>query len=113
MMPARLREIVEIVLVEIHAARRNFVQQRLPQMRAGAVDERHARATLAAQPVAEPRGELETAGAAADDHDAMTFRVRHTGCSDSGTAAQRCPLSELVAACCSSFSIAAALSKVS
>ena len=47
--PARLREVVEVVLVEVHAAGGDFVQQRLPQVRARAVDERHARAALAAE----------------------------------------------------------------
>src|SRR5262245_37104988 len=45
-MPVRLREIVEIVLTDVHAAGRDLVQQRLPEMRALLVYERDVR-TLA------------------------------------------------------------------
>ena len=41
--PARLREVVELVVVHVHAAGCDLVQQRLPQVRAAAVDERHLR----------------------------------------------------------------------
>ena len=69
--PARLGEVVELVVVLVHAAGGHLVQQRLPQVRARAVDERDARPPLRAEPVAEAGGELESARAAADDHDAV------------------------------------------
>jgi len=68
-MPARLREVVELVLVDVHAARRHLVQQRLPDVRPVAVDERHPGAAPAPQAVAELRRELEPARATADDDD--------------------------------------------
>jgi len=70
-MPARLREVVELVLVDVHAARRHLVQQRLPDVRAAAVDERDRGAPHAPEAAAESRRELESAGTAADDDDLM------------------------------------------
>ena len=78
MVPARLRQIVELVLIGIHAAGRDFVQQRFPQMRARAVDQRDASMTFASGRVAKPGGELEPARAAADDYDMVDARCcRH------------------------------------
>ncbi len=57
------------MMIEVHAAGGEFVQQRLPQMRARAVHQRDARAAFAAEPVAEPRGKFETTRAAADNDD--------------------------------------------
>ena len=68
-MPVRERRIVEIVCVGVHAAGRDFVQQRLPDVGCVAVDQGHTDRSLAAVPFAEPRGERQAAGAAADDHD--------------------------------------------
>ena len=69
MVPARLREVVERMLVEVHGAGGELVQQRLPQVRARAVDERHERLPAAAERVAQARRELDAARAAADDDD--------------------------------------------
>jgi hypothetical protein len=69
--PARLREVVELVGMDVHAARRDLVQQRLPQVRAAAVDERHVRFRPASVAIAQLRGELEAARAAAHHHDAV------------------------------------------
>jgi hypothetical protein len=68
--PARLREVVELVLVDVHAAGRDLVQQRLPQVGAIAVHQRDLRLAVA---VAIPQrgGELEAAGSPAHDDDAM------------------------------------------
>ena len=74
MVPARLRQIVELVLIGIHAAGRDFVQQRFPQMRARAVDQRDASMTFASGRVAEPGCELEPARAAADNYDMVDSR---------------------------------------
>jgi hypothetical protein len=62
------------MLVQIHAAGRNFMEQRFPQVRARTIEQRDARPLPAAETVAEPRRKLEPAGATADDHDAMQFR---------------------------------------
>ena len=51
--PARLGEVVELVGVHVHAARRDLVQQGLPEVRARAVDERHVRPALAGEAVAD------------------------------------------------------------
>src|SRR5690349_17621798 len=69
--PARLREVVELVRVDVHAARGHFVQERLPEVRAAAIDERHVGAALLAERVAQARGELEPAGAAAHHDDPL------------------------------------------
>ncbi len=69
MVPVGLREIIELVLAKVHAPRRDLVQQRLPEMGALLVEERHQRAAAPAQPVAEPRRELDPARAAAHDQD--------------------------------------------
>src|SRR5258708_5461946 len=68
--PARLREEIELVLVDIHAACGDFVQQRFPQVRTAAIDERDVRACAPAVAIAQPRGELEAARAAAHDDEA-------------------------------------------
>src|SRR5205814_5507497 len=72
--PARLREVVALVRVEIEAARGDLVQQRLPQVRGRAVDERHGTAAPARDAVAQPGGQLQSARPAADDHDMMQAR---------------------------------------
>ena len=74
-MPVRLGEIIELVLGRIHAARRDRVQQRLPQMRAAALDERDIGEPALAQPVAEMGDELEARGSAADDDDSVRMLV--------------------------------------
>ena len=70
-MPARLIQIVQLVVVQVHAAGRDLMQQRLPQMRARLVHQRDQRLAPLAQLVAQAGGELEAAGAAADDDDAV------------------------------------------
>ena len=47
----RLREEVDLVDGNVHAAGRDLVQQRLPQVGAAAVDERHHGAAAAPEPV--------------------------------------------------------------
>ena len=76
-----LGEVVELVAVGVHAAGGNLVQQRLPHVRARALDERDLGLVLAAELVAELGDELEPAGAAADDEDAVQARRarRHGG----------------------------------
>jgi hypothetical protein len=67
----RLREITEFELGQIHAASRDFMQQRLPQMGAGFVDKGYLGETLAAQFVAESCGQFQSAGPSADDNNAV------------------------------------------
>ena len=71
MMPTRLREVIELVGVNVHAARRHLVQQRLPQVRLVTVHEGDHGAAFASETVACARRKLEAAGAAADDDDVM------------------------------------------
>ena len=71
MMPMRLRQKIDLMHAEIHAAGRDLVQQRLPQVSAALVDQRHVRQLAPAQLVAEPGYEFEPTGAAANDDNAM------------------------------------------
>jgi len=74
----RLGQIVELVLVHVHAAGRNLVQQRLPEMAAGAIHQSNSRSTLAAatERVAEPRCQLQPGSAATDHDDLVQRRIR-------------------------------------
>ena len=69
MVPVGLGQIVQRVVVEVHAAGGDLVQQRLPQMGARLVDQRDLGLAALAQLVAEAGHQLEPAGAAADDDD--------------------------------------------
>jgi hypothetical protein len=71
--PVRLRKVVDLVRPRVHAAGGDLVQLRLPDVGAVTVDERHVH--RAADAVAKPGRELEAAGAAADDHDAVARRL--------------------------------------
>jgi hypothetical protein len=75
MVPVRLRVVVDLVDAEVEAAGRDLVQQRLPEMRPRLVDEGDFGAPPPAQGVAEPRRELQPAGAAAHDDDPMRGRT--------------------------------------
>ena len=69
--PIGLRQVVDLVHAEIHAAGGDLVQQRLPQMRATAVDQRDVSLAASAELVAQPGDKLEPACPAADDDNAM------------------------------------------
>jgi quercetin 2,3-dioxygenase len=71
-MPMRLREVIELVDIEVDGAGRQFVQVGLPEVRATALDERDLRATAPTEGVAETGGKLEAAGTATDDDDVRT-----------------------------------------
>ena len=71
MMPVGLSQIVQLVLARVHAARRDGVEKRLPQMRAAFFDEDDLGKTALAEPITEPSDELEPRGAAPDHDDAM------------------------------------------
>jgi len=70
--PMRLREVIELVDIEVDGAGRQFVQVGLPEMRTTALDERDLRATAPTEGVAETGGKLEAAGTATDDDDVGT-----------------------------------------
>jgi redox-sensitive bicupin YhaK (pirin superfamily) len=70
--PMRLREVIELVDIEVDGAGRQFVQVGLPEVRATALDERDLRATAPTEGVAETGGKLEAAGTATDDDDVRT-----------------------------------------
>ena len=69
MVPVRLGEIVQGMVVQVHAAGGDLVEERLPQMGAGPVDQRDVGLAPPAQLVAQLRDQLQAAGAAAHDHD--------------------------------------------
>ena len=74
--PVPLRLIGQLVAAGIHAAGGDFVQQRLPDVRACTIDERDLGLAFTAELVAELRREFEPAGAAADDDDAVELRFQ-------------------------------------
>ena len=74
-MPVRERKIIDAVDVGIQAPGRDFMQQRFPQMRGIAVDQRDLGASAPSQLVAEARRQRQSAGAAADDDDAVARRL--------------------------------------
>ena len=61
-MPVREREIIDAVNVGIQTPGRDFVQQRLPQMRRIAIDQRDLGAPAPSQLVAEARRQRQSAG---------------------------------------------------
>jgi hypothetical protein len=69
--PMRLRQVVDLMDILVHAACRYFMKQRLPQMRPAAVDERDDCFLLFSKIVAELCSKLEPACSTSDDHDAM------------------------------------------
>ena len=75
-MPVRERQIVDAVDICIHASRRDFVQQRLPQMRRVLIDQYDLGPTSSSQSVAEARSERQTSGTAADDDHAVQHGLR-------------------------------------
>src|SRR5262249_10851383 len=75
-MPLSLRQIVEFVPGHIHAAGGYFVKERLPQMRPRLFNERDVRESPAAQPVADPCDQFESARATTDHDDAMEVTTR-------------------------------------
>ena len=67
--PMRLGEIAQLIFARVDAACRHFVQQRLPDVRPSAIDQRDVRLPTPAQTVAETSGKLQPSGAAADHDD--------------------------------------------
>src|SRR5216683_4086366 len=67
--PMSLGEIVHLILAGVHAARRHFVQQRLPKMCPSTFHQRDARPPAPAETVAEPGDELQPRRTASDHKD--------------------------------------------
>ena len=85
-MPIRQRKIVDPMHISVHPPRRDLVQQRLPQMRSETVDQGNFGAAVLSELVAQPHGQRQAAGAAADNDDAVPRRLRrvHEGQSLAG-----------------------------
>jgi len=77
--PVRLGQVVELVLVPVHAAGRDLVQQRLPEMPAGAVHQRDGGPAAAAERDPERRRQLQAGGAASHHHDLVQRRLGGRG----------------------------------
>ena len=71
-----LGEVVDGVGPDIHAAGRDFMEQGLPDVSTGAIDERDLGPSALRERVAEPGDELKAGGAAADDDDPVRYRGR-------------------------------------
>ena len=74
--PVSLRAVRHFMQADVHAARRDLVQLGLPHMRACLVDQRHRRHAAPAELLAQRRCQLQAAGTAADDDDAMQQHSR-------------------------------------
>ena len=79
--PVRLRQEIQLVHALIQASRRELVQQRLPQMRAGLVDKRDVRQLVPAELVTKRGSEFEAGGTATDDDNVMKIGSRTGHCS--------------------------------
>ena len=71
MMPVGLRQIVERVVIDVHAPGGHFVQQRLPQMSARTLDQRDVGSFALAQLVTQPGRQFQAGGTPADNHDVV------------------------------------------
>ena len=70
--PVGLREIVDLVGGDIHAPGGNFVELRLPHMRAVSLDQRNVELPLASVSVAQAGRKLQSSGSTSDDHNPGT-----------------------------------------
>jgi hypothetical protein len=75
-MPGCLGQIVELVRADVDAAGGSLVEERLPEVRAGGVDQRDFGLALAPELIAQPRYQLEPARPAAHDDDPMQAGMR-------------------------------------
>jgi hypothetical protein len=76
MMPVRLRQVVDGMAANIHAASRYLVQKRFPDMRPRALDQRHLGFPVAAKPVSQLGHKLQPCCTAANNHNLMERRLR-------------------------------------
>ena len=70
-MPMRLSEIIEFMVAQIHAARGDLVEMRLPEVRAFLFDEFDRRPALLAKAITETSRQFKASGAATDDDNFM------------------------------------------
>jgi len=77
--PVCLGEIVYLVLARVQAAGRHRVQQRLPQMGPGALDQCYMRPPPPAEPVAQPGDELQARRTPAHHDDPVQCLRRRIG----------------------------------
>jgi hypothetical protein len=78
-MPVRLSQIVELVHADVHATRGNFMQQRLPQVRALFFNQRYRGFAASAELVAEAGDELEPTRTTANHNDPVQALARSLG----------------------------------
>ena len=71
MVPVSLRQIFQAFGIRIEATRRDFVEQRLPQMRRRGIDQRDIRALLVSQLVAQTGRQFQSSCSTAHDDDFM------------------------------------------
>src|SRR5262249_46286117 len=74
-MPMGLGEVVHLIFAGIDAACRYRMQERLPDVGAGTIDQSDRGPPTPAEPVAEPGDKLYTRRAAADHDDAVKFTL--------------------------------------
>ena len=76
MMAMRLRQIIDGMVTDIHAAGRYLMQKRFPDMRPRALDQRHLGFPVAAKPVAQLGHKLQPCRTATNNHNLMERRLR-------------------------------------
>jgi hypothetical protein len=74
--PVGLGQVVDLVGPEVHAAGRDFMQVRLPEVGLGFFDQGDRRLAFLAQLVAELGGQFEATRSAADDDDLVQVGIR-------------------------------------
>lgn len=70
--PSGLRDVIELMRVRVHAAGRDLVQERLPDVGWIAVHKEYFGLAPLAEPVAQPSGQAQPAGAASHHDNAMS-----------------------------------------
>ena len=78
MVPVSLCDIVQFMLRAAQAPRGDGMEQRFPDVRSAAIDERDVRALSPAEAFAQLARQLQPGGAAADNHDVMEGLVHHS-----------------------------------
>jgi hypothetical protein len=75
MMPVRLREIVDGMVADIHAAGRYLMQKGFPDMGPGALDQRHLGFPAPAEPVPKLGHKLQSRRSSTDNDDVVKERL--------------------------------------
>ena len=79
MMPACLRNVLQLVGIRIHAAGSDFMQQRLPQVGGRTVNQYDMRFLVLAQLISQPGDQLQSACSPADHNDSVQQLIRRLG----------------------------------